>query len=263
MMTDTVSANGRAIHVEQATLKTATVTIQAMVVDRRQVTLALFRQLLGEAVVDYSGSFNGLPWGAVNYCPDKAACAEAEKRSGQWAENRVHLHVVWQKGGELRRALETPPRAFAPWIPDQEANEWMWLALAEGWWPSSWERGPRDYRPNDERAIEVTFVDDLPAVLCSLPQGEVGSSIEFAVGMRAVDETTAAGEEGWEEQQRTQRQAALTRGRALIGQLRTEASVEERGRRIEAQLRVQHRAWQERAARWQELQDLPQLFIAT
>jgi len=85
---------GRRITVHEAQVKTAQVTIKTLTIAGRQVTLAVFRQLQEEPLVDpNSVTLAGIPWGVVNYHPDK--CAD----SG-WS----HLHVVWQKGEELRRA---------------------------------------------------------------------------------------------------------------------------------------------------------------
>jgi hypothetical protein len=75
---------------QEATVKTATVEIKALTVSGKQVTMGVFRQLINEPVIDDWGNLEGIAWGRVNYffgdCkPD-------------------HMHVVWQKGTELRRA---------------------------------------------------------------------------------------------------------------------------------------------------------------
>lgn len=99
-------ANGRVINVEQASVRTATVTIRALTVNGRQVTLSLFRQLQEETILDdRTGELRGVPWGRVNYCPDKRD--DACQRTWQ-----PHLHVVWQLGDELRRATEQEPRHY-------------------------------------------------------------------------------------------------------------------------------------------------------
>lgn len=87
------------IAVSDAHLKTAVVEIKSLVVSGKQMTLAVFRQIERECLIDYdTGKFEGLPWGTVNYCPDEA-CKYLSS----------HLHVVWQKGGELRRATVAYP----------------------------------------------------------------------------------------------------------------------------------------------------------
>lgn len=77
----------------EATIRTAVVEIKALTVSGKQVTLAVFRQLEEERLVEAgTGKLLGLPWGRVNY---HAGCDDQGE----------HLHVVWQKGSELRRAL--------------------------------------------------------------------------------------------------------------------------------------------------------------
>src|SRR5690349_19418782 len=89
----TFTANGRRITTHEATVKTAAITIKSLTLNAKQVTLAVFRQLDEEDIVDLdNGTLRGVPWGRVNYHPDKC--------SGE----REHLHIVWQTGDELRRA---------------------------------------------------------------------------------------------------------------------------------------------------------------
>lgn len=84
MITNGRAEISRQVHVQQSSLKTATISVQALTSDKRQVTLAVFRQLREENVCDFTtGTFRGLPWGTVNYCPDKKECGD-----------RDHLHVV-------------------------------------------------------------------------------------------------------------------------------------------------------------------------
>ena len=75
--------------------------IPALRVGGRPVPFAAFRQVPCEPVVDWpSGLLKGEPLGRVHYF--WGACA-ARGRFG-------HLHVVWIKDGELRRAcVERPP----------------------------------------------------------------------------------------------------------------------------------------------------------
>ncbi|MFJ9474729.1 hypothetical protein ACIRRI_06895 [Streptomyces mirabilis] len=76
---------------QNATITTATIQVQAMTIGARQVTLSVFRQLLEEPLIADDGTLNGVPWGAVNYHPDK--CGDQAR----------HWHIVWQHGQELRR----------------------------------------------------------------------------------------------------------------------------------------------------------------
>jgi hypothetical protein len=82
----------RQLTTQNATITTAAVEVKTLTISGKQVTLAVFRQLKEERLVAEDGTLNGEPWGAINYHPDKCSAA---------AE---HLHVVWQKGTELRRA---------------------------------------------------------------------------------------------------------------------------------------------------------------
>ncbi len=86
------------ISVHEASIKTATVEVKALTISGKQVTLSVFRQLKNEPILNEdTAELYGDPWGTVNYffgyCkPD-------------------HLHVVWQKGSELRRACVFPDPA--------------------------------------------------------------------------------------------------------------------------------------------------------
>jgi len=80
------------LNAENAQIITATVTVRALTIERRQVTLSVFRQLLQEEIVDFEVMrLKGVGWGHVRYLiespPDKA------------------IHLVWQKGQELRRCI--------------------------------------------------------------------------------------------------------------------------------------------------------------
>jgi hypothetical protein len=84
--------------VHNATITTASVQVKTLTISGKQVTLAVFRQLREEQLVADDGTLNGVPWGYVNYHPDKC-------ESGN-----PHLHVVWQNGDDLLRArVDTKP----------------------------------------------------------------------------------------------------------------------------------------------------------
>lgn len=86
------------VHVEQAQIRTARVEIRALTIDKRQVTLALFRQLPEREVIDFdTGTLRGPVWGHVNYCPRDC---DAVREFGRHAP---HLHIIWQDGNELVR----------------------------------------------------------------------------------------------------------------------------------------------------------------
>jgi hypothetical protein len=83
--------NGRVISTREAAISTMTASVQTLTITKKQVTMAVFRQLYCEPLVDaVTCGLNGTPWGRVNYF---------------WGDCKDdHLHVVWQKGDELRRA---------------------------------------------------------------------------------------------------------------------------------------------------------------
>ena len=84
--------------VQNAEIKTATVQIQTLTVSGKQVTLAVFRQLREELLLAENGTLNGVPWGTVNYHPDKCV------------DDHPHWHIVWQRDTDLLRArvYQTP-----------------------------------------------------------------------------------------------------------------------------------------------------------
>jgi len=83
--------------INNAEIKTATVEIKTLTVSGKQVTLAVFRQLQEMPLIAEDGALNGVPWGTVNYHPDKCG-ADGE-----------HRHVVWQSGADLRRSKVDSP----------------------------------------------------------------------------------------------------------------------------------------------------------
>jgi hypothetical protein len=87
---------------QNATITTATIQIRTLTIGKKQVTLAVFRQLEDADIIKtLDADLAGEPWGRVNYHPDK--CADAKE----------HIHVVWQQGDELRRATVYAPSVAA------------------------------------------------------------------------------------------------------------------------------------------------------
>lgn len=79
------------IRAKEAVVKTATIAVRSLTLNSKQVTLSVFRQLIKEDLIDAeTEQLRGVPWGTVNYF------------WGDCKDN--HLHIVWQKGEELRRA---------------------------------------------------------------------------------------------------------------------------------------------------------------
>jgi hypothetical protein len=79
-------------------IEAATVTINTLRINDKQVTLDAFRQLKEAVLINHDGSLAGSPWGLVNY---------HQKRCGKLEE---HAHVVWQLDDQLRQDTVQPPR---------------------------------------------------------------------------------------------------------------------------------------------------------
>ena len=167
------------ISVHEAQVSKATITINTLTIGAKQVTLAVFRQLLSESVIDFgTKQFRGLPWGTVNYHPDCVA-TDSPHRSHHGGQ---HRHVVWQMDDELRRATVYEPcslheREYA----SDAANSWLMAGVLAGWRPEGWEHwgsianhsvwhGPdviRVIRENqaDEKRVPVSVSDEVRDVL--------------------------------------------------------------------------------------------------
>lgn len=148
----------RHIFVEEASVRTASVEIRALTVDKKQMTLAVFRQLIEEPLFDLETfALRGQAWGSVNYHPVPKICPHGS-----------HRHVVWQLGRELRRATverEMPVRAWLQLLltldePLSRLMTWSCLAYAPDMWPParSWFDG--HLRTFDRREQEVTIAGE-------------------------------------------------------------------------------------------------------
>jgi hypothetical protein len=87
----------------EAKIKTSAVAVKVVRIGKRQMTQAVFRQLYREPIIGSADGgdechLRGVPWGLVNY---HNVC-----NGGSY---KGHLHVVWQKDSELRRACVEPP----------------------------------------------------------------------------------------------------------------------------------------------------------
>jgi hypothetical protein len=92
------------IDVNQVQIKTANIEIKAITLNSKQMTLAVFKQLQQEGLIDPKTlQLYGIPWGVINYHPDK--CSDANE----------HIHVMWQKGNELRRDIVYKQPCYAHW----------------------------------------------------------------------------------------------------------------------------------------------------
>jgi len=228
------ATNGRVINVEQAALRTATITVRALTIDKRQVTLAVFRQLIRKPVLNReTGEFFGLPWGTVNYHPDR--CADAGS----------HLHVVWQDGNELRRATESPPDRFYSSVDPGVRTDWLVLAVDEGWRPDRWESR------NRVTGCWVQFAP-YPAIFVPSPVYEesalnLGNGLPGYVINAQLDRNRKRAEETRE----------FLKGRANGNARKWVADC------IRRTLATDYEYWTTVQERWRELNALPQLFIAT
>lgn len=102
---------------QTATITTAAVEVKTLTVSGKQVTLAVFRQLREEPLIAEDGTLNGVPWGYVNYHPDKCG-------------GDRHWHVVWQQGDELLRSRvekELDEEAHS----DPALDQWITAAVRE------------------------------------------------------------------------------------------------------------------------------------
>ena len=76
----------------------ATVTINTLRINGKQVTPDVFRQLKAAVLINHDGNLAGPPWGMVNY--HQEGCDKLKK----------HVHVAWQLGAQLRQDTIQPPR---------------------------------------------------------------------------------------------------------------------------------------------------------
>lgn len=84
----------RLLTAHNATIKTASVEIKTLSVEGKQITLALFRQIIAEDIFDCEhGLLRGVGWGHVRYLlPEDTRPTQA-------------INLVWQKGDQLRRCI--------------------------------------------------------------------------------------------------------------------------------------------------------------
>lgn len=227
------------LNVHEATVNTVTVTVKTLTIGRRQVTQAVFRQLIKEQLLDFNEllnddpelTFRGLPWGTVNYHPDK--CLNGESRMPVHVTGK-HLHVVWQLGDELRRTTVFEPIKEWEWTPWSD-NDHKWFdALVVGGWRMPWRTDDYNYHSS----IELKVQPDLPAL--HLYRSRISYEARSLMYDRDDHEVC---------QQR------------ILDRLNGQSEAELRAqvvRDIRSGL-AKHRSAQ---VRWQELTALPQLFIA-
>jgi hypothetical protein len=82
----------RVLTAQNAVINTASVQIKTLTVAGKQVTLAVFRQLIEEHIFDWAtGRLRGVGWGHVRYLIDRPPEAAT--------------NLVWQSGDHLRRCI--------------------------------------------------------------------------------------------------------------------------------------------------------------
>lgn len=92
------------INIEDAKIKTATITINAVSVSKKQMTLAVFRQIQVENIIDENTyQLRGLPWGLVNYYGKNDLENLDDGYYGAFGGKPIH--VLWQKKDEFRRCV--------------------------------------------------------------------------------------------------------------------------------------------------------------
>jgi hypothetical protein len=100
---------------QNAVIKTAAVEVKTLTISGKQVTLAVFRQLPEKNILAFDYDRNGtpdfgllgVPWGIVNYHPDK--CEAFAK----------HAHVVWQEEETLYRCRVYVHPVYGRWYESQ------------------------------------------------------------------------------------------------------------------------------------------------
>jgi hypothetical protein len=84
----------RMLTARNAVINTASVEVRTLSVEGRQVTLALFRQLIEQHIFDEgSGELRGIGWGHVRYL------------LADGTDHNKTINLVWQLGDELRRCV--------------------------------------------------------------------------------------------------------------------------------------------------------------
>jgi hypothetical protein len=107
--------NGSKLTTREVTIQTVDITIQAMRIGPKQVTLALFRQLIRDDDFD-----TGIPWGWVHYHWDGCGMMWQTWNRGE------AMHVVWQDGDNLRRAVVHQDRHYDTRYHAQVAGSPLW-----------------------------------------------------------------------------------------------------------------------------------------
>jgi hypothetical protein len=228
------------INVHEATVMTATVQVKCLTINGRKVTLALFRQLIDEPLVTEDGvTLLGVPWGKVNYHPDGCGGDEAYR----------HIHVVWQKGDELRRAyVERPVNRplFSAWAP-----KCLVAAVLGGWRPKDLHSGMAELKvPNGRCSISIPV--------------SVKKLLSAEAGMAEFERWHSKRDDEWAQERREEYQQEIYVAQAALA---TEfEQIAKSGLELKALVVADFdkelRRREQAADLWRTLNDLTHLFIA-
>ncbi len=140
----------KTLTVHNAEVHTAAVEVKTLTISGKQVTLAVFRQLVERSPVTRDYEWAGLPWGFVNYYN--------KDRHPDTSRN-----VVWQQGDELRRGSLAAPSSDLV-VRSPACDEWFTSIVHGGWIPKG---QPWKWREN-----EHTF--DVPEYDCKIRVRHLG-----------------------------------------------------------------------------------------
>lgn len=122
--------NKQVLTTSDVSIKQVEVSIQVLKIGNKQVTQAVFKQLLEEPLIHPdTGALQGDAWGRVNY---HVGCEQESE----------HLHIVWQKGNELRRAkVYEDVHSELDWMLHRKMNTFaeafVIARILEGWTPET------------------------------------------------------------------------------------------------------------------------------
>jgi hypothetical protein len=108
-------ANGKSLTTAEVSIQTVTVSIQALKVGTKQMTLSVLRQLVQDYPFNRDGYARGEVWGWVRYCAEDCSEARMMRDEGDWKrgrrpiDNHNHVTIVWCQDGKLRRWCDNWP----------------------------------------------------------------------------------------------------------------------------------------------------------
>lgn len=228
----------RPLTVRNAELRTVTVEIQTLTVSRKQVTLAVFRQLEEKQLIDPKDQgLNGLPWGRVNYHPDN--CRDDD-----------HIHVIWQEGSELRRAkVDEPSRPsedihIIPGVLNEYARAWFC-------------HSGHDYAEYSKSGFKLDHVAD--SVSYEIHGLDVTAELPSRPWYGSCDYCGLVYTSNREEREVAEKEAR----RYAWGEISWAADEIKREKDAEYdRIEAEEAMWERYRKQWEALNDLPQLFIA-